>query len=206
VEVEEHVAIAMPIQRIQSPMFGDYTDRAWVSWERVPSSPWNADAIRPRAGHSQVSMDHAVFNRSEYGQQGGDEVLGGGVTGGAVWCGCCNGLPPCIHAGQHRRADPALGCLRCARPLCGWCTWGIGQEEEWRFVCCFCRHLEGSEESEEESAMEEDQESELPWPSALERGACSDEPESDHGDSQNSEDQLDSSELEDEADLMDALS
>ena len=89
-----------------------------------------------------------------------------------LFCGCSNGAYPCEHMGYYRMATHESFCCVCGRPLCAQCSWEAhsppGQQLH---ECCSCR-WEGRHDKMEADAADNEY-----WPLALERGACSDEPE-----------------------------
>ena len=107
------------------------------------------------------------------------------------WCMCLGGRLSCTHRGVRTVDDGGMDCRDCGRWVCRDCTTEpMGARRQ---VCCNCawrqRFLEmlddvvGEEEDEDSDTMY--------WPSALERGACSDEPEEDEAESEEEDEDSD---------------
>ena len=89
-----------------------------------------------------------------------------------LFCSCSNGAYLCVHMGNNRLATQVSFCCVCGRPLCTQCSWEARSPlRQQLHECCSCRWAGRHDEMEAE-ATDDDY-----WPSALERGACSDEPE-----------------------------
>jgi len=130
-----------------------------------------------RGGASERGDDGKRNRKTETPMEGRQEEEG--AREAVRFCMCSGGGYPCAHRGEAREADPGAECRACVRWICMRCVTDEAGVRGSRYMCCSCAWRRRHEEMQEGTESEEEDSDELYWPSALERGACSDEPEED---------------------------